>query len=98
MHGKHVHLHFSSLFVGSGHIDFNEFLVMMSQTQEKHHETELRQAFRLFDSDDDGFITFEDLKRVMRNCGESLSDSELKKMFTKADVNQDNLVDLKGKY
>ena len=102
MHGNHalkmeVHLRFSSLIVASGHIDFNEFLVMMSQTQEKHHHAELRQAFRLFDSDDDGFITFEDLKRVMRNCGESLSDSELKKMFTKADVNQDNLVDLRGK-
>ena len=84
-------------FAGSGHIDFNEFLVMMSQTQEKHHQSELRQAFSLFDADGDGFITFDDLKRVMRNCGESLSDSELRTMFTKADINQDNLVDLKGK-
>ena len=69
----------------------------MSQTQEKSHHSELKQAFRLFDSDDDGFITFEDLKRVMRICGENLSDSELKKMFTKADVDKDNLVNLKGK-
>ena len=84
-------------FTGSGHIDFNEFLVMMSHTKEKGAQAELRQAFSLFDSDGDGFITFEDLKRVMRNCGESLSDSELKHMFTKADVNRDNLVDLKGK-
>ena len=71
---------------------------MMSQTQEKGHQTELRQAFKLFDSDSDGFITFDDLKRVMRNCGENLADSELKNMFIKADVNKDNLVDLKGKY
>lgn len=83
--------------LGSGHIDFNEFLVMMSQTKEKGHQAELRQAFRLFDSDGDGFITFDDLKRVMRNCGESLSDTELKNMFTKADINRDNLVDMKGK-
>lgn len=62
---------------GSGHIDFNEFLVMMSQTQEKHHQAELRQAFRLFDADGDGFITRDDLKRVMRNCGESLTNAEL---------------------
>ena len=70
---------------------------MMSHTQEKGHQEELRQAFNLFDSDGDGFITFEDLKRVMRNCGENLSDTELKHMFTKADINRDNLVDLKGK-
>lgn len=79
----------------SGHIDFNEFLVMMSETKEKTHKAELRLAFGLFDSDGDGFITFEDLKRVMRNCGENLSDSELKTMFTKADVNKDDKVDLK---
>ena len=70
---------------------------MMSQTKEKGHQAELRQAFRLFDSDGDGFITFDDLKRVMRNCGESLSETELKNMFTKADINRDNLVDMKGK-
>ena len=85
-------------FSGSGHIDFNEFLVMMSQTKQKTGELELRQAFRLFDADNDGFITFDDLKRVMRNCGENLSDSELKHMFTKADVNNDNRVDMKGKW
>ena len=85
-------------FSGSGHIDFNEFLVMMSQTKQKSGEVELRQAFRLFDADGDGFITYDDLKRVMRNCGENLSDSELKLMFTKADVNNDNRVDMKGKY
>ena len=83
--------------LGSGHIDFNEFLVMMSQTKEKGHQAELRQAFRLFDSDGDGFITFDDLKRVMRNCGENLPEAELKNMFTKADINRDNLVDMKGK-
>lgn len=70
---------------------------MMSQTQEKHHQAELRQAFRLFDADGDGFITRDDLKRVMRNCGESLTNAELDTMFTKADINKDNLVDLKGK-
>lgn len=70
---------------------------MMSQTKEKGHQAELRHAFRLFDSDGDGFITMEDLKRVMRNCGESLSETELKNMFTKADINRDNLVDMKGK-
>ena len=71
---------------------------MMSQTKQKSGELELRQAFRLFDADNDGFITFDDLKRVMRNCGENLSDSELKHMFTKADVNNDNRVDMKGKW
>lgn len=70
---------------------------MMSQTKEKGQQAELRQAFRLFDADDDGFITFEDLKRVMRVTGESLSEKELKDMFTKADINKDSLVDMKGK-
>ena len=70
---------------------------MMSRTKEKGHEEEVRRAFNLFDKDGDGFITYQDLQRVMRNCGENLPEKELRQMFTKADVNQDDLVDFKGK-
>ena len=54
-------------------------------------------AFKLFDSDGDGFITLDDLKRVMRATGEKMTDSELRDMFRKADQDRDNLVSFSGK-
>lgn len=70
---------------------------MMFQIKEKGQQVELCQVFRFFDVDDDGFIMFEDLKRVMCVIGESLLEKELKDMFIKVDINKDSFVDMKGK-
>lgn len=50
---------------GNGTIDSEEFIDLMKEKiQERNPLEELRKAFRLYDDDDTGRITFENLKRV----------------------------------
>jgi len=71
---------------GSGKIDFNDFLQLMTaKMSEKDSHAEIMKAFRLFDEDDTGFITFANLKRVAKDLGESMTDEELREMIEEAD-------------
>ena len=52
---------------GSGTIDFDEFLQMMTaKMSEKDSREEILKAFRLFDDDETGKISFKNLKRVAK--------------------------------
>ena len=51
---------------------------------------EFREAFGLFDRDDNGVITTHELGTVMRNLGQNPTEQELKHMI--------NEVDIDGKY
>ena len=48
---------------GKGLIDFNEFLHMMAKRADAHDEEgELREAFRVFDKNGNGFIKVAELR------------------------------------
>ena len=50
---------------GSGNVDFKEFLKMMTtKLSERDSHEEMIKAFRLFDDDETGKISFRNLKRV----------------------------------
>lgn len=71
---------------GSGSIDFEEFLSMMSvKMGERDSKEEMIKAFRLFDDDETGRITFKNLKRVAKELGEDMTDEELQEMIDEAD-------------
>ena len=71
---------------GSGTIDFDEFLVMMtSKMGERDSKEEMIKAFKLFDDDETGKITFKNLKRVSKELGETMNDEELQEMIDEAD-------------
>lgn len=56
---------------GSGTIDFSEFLEMMTaKMSERDSREEILKAFRLFDDDETGKISFRNLKRVAKELGE----------------------------
>uniref|UniRef100_A0A8C9RM88 Centrin, EF-hand protein, 2 n=1 Tax=Scleropages formosus TaxID=113540 RepID=A0A8C9RM88_SCLFO len=66
---------------GTGKIDFNDFLTVMTQKMaEKDSKEEILKAFRLFDDDETGKISFRNLKRVAKELGENLTDEELQVM------------------
>jgi Ca2+-binding EF-hand superfamily protein len=49
-------------------LDFPEFVAFMSKHwHERDQEAELREAFRLFDRDNSGYITINELKQVSLN-------------------------------
>jgi Ca2+-binding EF-hand superfamily protein len=67
---------------GSGTIDFEEFLQMMtSKMGERDSREEIMKAFRLFDDDETGKISFKNLKRVAKELGENMTDEELMEMI-----------------
>lgn len=75
---------------GSGTIDFTEFLEMMtSKMSEKDSREEILKAFRLFDDDETGKISFRNLKRVAKELGENMTDEELQEMIDEADRDGD---------
>nr|KAF6479452.1 hypothetical protein HJG59_002732 [Molossus molossus] len=75
---------------GTGTISFEDFFAIMSiKMNEKDEKEELLKAFKLFDDDDTGSITLNNIKRVAKELGENLTDDELKEMLDEADHDGD---------
>jgi calmodulin len=78
---------------GDNEIDFPEFLILMkSRIGGKDPEKELRDAFRVFDTDNSGSIDRKELKRLMKKLGQALSDAELDAMMDEVDTNGDGQI------
>lgn len=78
---------------GTGCIGFEDFLSLMTQKMmERDPREEMMKAFRLFDDDETGKISFKNLKRVAKELGESITDEELQEMIDEADRDGDGEV------
>lgn len=85
--------------LGNGTIDFPEFLTMMARKmKDTDSEEEIREAFRVFDKDGNGFISAAELRHVMTNLGEKLTDEEVDEMIREADIDGDGQVNYEGLY
>jgi calmodulin len=79
---------------GDGTIDFSEFLDLMARKmKDADSDEELKEAFKVFDKDQNGFISAAELRHVMINLGEKLTDEEVNQMIQEADINGDGQVD-----
>ena len=78
---------------GSGTIDFAEFLSLMSKKmKDADSEEGLMAAFKVFDKDGNGFISAAELRHVMTNLGEKLTEEEVEEMIKEADFDGDGQV------
>uniref|UniRef100_A0AAY5EP70 EF-hand domain-containing protein n=1 Tax=Electrophorus electricus TaxID=8005 RepID=A0AAY5EP70_ELEEL len=83
---------------GNGTIDFPEFLTMMAKKmKDTDSEEEIREAFRVFDKDGNGYISAAELRHVMTNLGEKLTDEEVDEMIREADIDGDGQVNYEGR-
>ncbi|XP_076635399.1 uncharacterized protein LOC143348714 [Colletes latitarsis] len=71
-------------------LSYAEFLNLMSaKIFEMDAKEEVLRAFRLFDYDNTGKITFKNLQTVARQIGDDVTDEELQEMIDEADVDGD---------
>ncbi|NXW03853.1 CETN1 protein, partial [Fregetta grallaria] len=79
---------------GSEKLAFKSFLQVMTQKMaEPCLKKEILEAFKVFDCDGTGKISFENLKVVASEVGEDITDEELQEMIDEADVDGDGEVD-----
>jgi calmodulin len=79
--------------LGNGTIDFPEFLTLMARKmKDTDSEEEILEAFKVFDKDGNGFISAAELRHVMTNLGEKLTDEEVDEMIREADIDGDGQI------
>merc|ERR1712087_368778 len=71
---------------GSGTIEYPEFETMMTAKMGANDtREELTKVYKMFDDDNTGKISFQNLRRVAKELGENLTDEELQSMLDHAD-------------
>ncbi|KAI9335474.1 calmodulin mutant SYNCAM56 [Obelidium mucronatum] len=79
----------------NGSIDFTEFLGLMARKlHDADAEDELKSAFKVFDKDGNGFICADELRSVMANLGEKLTEAEIEAMIRENDKDGDGRIDM----
>ncbi|KAL5254460.1 hypothetical protein ACHWQZ_G014036 [Mnemiopsis leidyi] len=75
----------------SGDLSFEEYLALMAVWVEED-ETQIIEAFKVFDKSGDGFVTITELKRALCRFGEKFSEEEADEFFALIDVNKDGII------
>mmetsp|Transcript_156715 Transcript_156715/g.503012 ORF Transcript_156715/g.503012 Transcript_156715/m.503012 type:complete len:149 (+) Transcript_156715:101-547(+) len=74
-------------------IDFSDFLSLMARKlKDTDTDEELIEAFKVFDRDQDGFISAGELRDSMTHLGEGLSHLEVDEMIKEADLDGDGQI------
>lgn len=89
---------------GDDLIDENEFLHWVKRIQSLRPEEQVddetaknvRAAFKVFDLDQDGFITRDELRNAMQTIGENVSEEQLGEFMELADTNRDGKISYEG--
>ena len=64
--------------VNKSSVDFPEFLGVVSKNMKPPaSESEIKEAFRVFDKEGNGFVSASELRHVMTNLGEKLTEDEV---------------------
>ncbi|XP_014271623.1 troponin C, isoallergen Bla g 6.0101 [Halyomorpha halys] len=83
---------------GSGEIDFDSFSELSSRymAEEENPEQmqqELREAFRLYDKEGNGYITTEVMREILAELDDTIPDYELDQMIDEIDADGSGTVD-----
>jgi len=74
-------------------IGFDEFLVVMQkQIGREDTEEEIREAFKIFDRNNSGHVSAQELKHVLTTIGEKLSEAEFEEMLKETEIDKSGLI------
>ena len=81
----------------SGTIEFPEFLTMMvRKVKAPDSESELVNAFRVFDHEGNGFVSAHYLRHVLTSLGEKLNQVDIDELIKQADIHKDGEINYVG--
>ncbi|KAJ3380852.1 calmodulin-like 3 [Entophlyctis sp. JEL0112] len=73
-----------------GSVSFAAFMALAARSfRDIQAEEEMKEAFRIFDKNHDGFITHDELKVTMAAQGDVLSDEDIDELIKECDVDGD---------
>ena len=79
-----------------GRVTYDTFLeIVRQQTAKRDPVAHLMKAFNLFDSDNTGKISINNIQKIAKKLGEKLSRSEVEAMVDEFDRDQDGYIDRK---
>jgi len=82
-----------------GSFKFPNFLGMMARKiDENSAEDEIREAFKVFDNDGNGFINRQELGYVMENLGEEMEQEEIQSLINEIDIDGDGQINYEEFY
>lgn len=65
---------------------------MSKQLSSRDTAGEIREAFKVFDKDGDGFIIVEEFREIMGNMGEKMTEEEVDEMIQEVDMDGDGRI------
>lgn len=72
----------SYLSIGNGKMDFQEFVQLMSKkNQLEMNLKEVKEAFRIFDQDDRGYVLTSELRQAFERLEEEIPEDELEEIL-----------------
>ena len=86
------------VFCFSDKVSFKDFECAMAKYFLDHPdpETELKNAFKMFDKDKSGYVDKNELKFALKTLGEKSSAKEIERMFNDLDANKDGKINYTG--
>lgn len=84
-------------FAGKRSLTLQEVDAIVSKYEFAPESSEnLREAFRIFDKDGNGMINASELRHILTNLGEKLTEEEVDEMIREADITGDGQVNYNG--
>ncbi|CAO3665025.1 hypothetical protein G6F70_005202 [Rhizopus microsporus] len=77
---------------GHGKVGYDDFLSVMKKQYQINAEEGASKVFQLLDTDNDGLIGGDDLKRGVALFGDNVSAEEIREMLYSADIDGDGLI------
>jgi calmodulin len=89
------------LFLGTGQLGFDSFCRVAAHFNEEDDEAlqkELKEAFRLYDKEGNGFIPTSSLREILGALDDQLTGDQLNEMIAEIDSDSSGTVDFDGEY
>jgi calmodulin len=80
---------------GEESIGFDEFVQLMEKldSQVESEEEAVIRAFKVFDRDQNGFLSVAEFKHILVNLGDKFTEAEVDEIFREADLDGDGQID-----